>query len=106
MYTNMLSNFPNFDIISKNIYNIQSYEGTDVASTSFLLKLNDWCVWAYMLSELGNQKIEVANVKWLLKSKFYRMLPLSLLLTLLSSIFLFSEGLPAKRVSSKEKKFY
>ena len=47
MYTNMLSNFPNFDIISKNIYNIQSYEGTDVASTSFLLKINDWYVWAY-----------------------------------------------------------
>ena len=35
-----------------------------------------------------------------MKLKFYRMLQLSLLLTLLSSIFLFSEGLPAKRVSS------
>ena len=47
MYVYEHVNFQNIDIISKNIYNIQSYEGTDVASTSFLLKINDWYVWAY-----------------------------------------------------------
>ena len=43
------------------------------------------------------------KLNYVVKPKFYRMLPLSLLLTLISSIFLLSEGLPTKRVSYKKK---
>ena len=60
MYTNMLSNVQNFDVISENIYKIQSWWRHHNLLQRYLLSINDWCIWTHMLSELKNWNIEGA----------------------------------------------
>ena len=60
MYTNMLSNVQNFDVISENVYKIQSWWRHHNFLHRYLLSINDWSIWTHVLSELKNWNIEGA----------------------------------------------